>query len=102
MPSLSHLARALITSIAVLTTAIPQSVIAALDIYRNADSGFIEISQSARVNGNLTTTGNLTITGGYLDYRPAGIACNGGQILSWSGSVNRWLCDDNAPGITGS
>ncbi len=70
----------------------PAVSFAALDIYKNADSGFIEASQSMRVNGNFFTTGNFTLTGGYFDYRPAGVPCSSGQVLSWSGTVSRWLC----------
>ena len=46
----------------ILQIILPAYTFAALDIYRNADTGFIELGQSTRVNGNLLTTGNLTLT----------------------------------------
>jgi hypothetical protein len=79
----------------------PVATFAAFDLYRNADSGFIEAGQSMRINGSFLVTTNFTLTGGYFDYRPAGIACSAGQILSWSGSVSRWLCGSDQ-GTVGS
>ncbi len=52
-------------------------------------------------------SGNVTITNGYLDYRPNGIACANGEYLSYSAFLARWQCTRvvipslTATGITG-
>lgn len=86
--------------------------------YYNLETGWLVNNRNYQFLGNASISGSLVVgTGGlsvgagtnfnvspsgYFSYKPAGIACSASQVLSWSGTINSWVCSNDSVGITGS